>query len=124
MIDYEQRVQTRWYYNQNIHSIGFSKDEENIKESIHIILMTELGTRAGFPTFGCGMRYRVFDNIDDSLIYILSNEILEALTEWEPRISISLVQVIPDYNNYSFNVVVEYTVIDSKLKEIVEHDIE
>ena len=60
--------------------------EEDIKQSIKIILLTRLNERVMLPLFGCGMHNFIFEVTDDASIALFQNDIISALTIWEPRI--------------------------------------
>ncbi len=63
-----------------------SEGEEDIKESIYIIIMTKLGERAMLPEFGSDIHNHIFDMPDSESVYMMELEILKALSYWEPRI--------------------------------------
>ena len=60
--------------------------EEDIRQSIYLILMTKKRERAMLPDFGCNLHEYVFDLPDDARLSMMRTEIIEALTTWEPRI--------------------------------------
>lgn len=60
--------------------------EDDIKESIHIIMKTRKGERIMHPEFGCGIHEYSFAVMDYTSIKIMENEVRAALTMWEPRI--------------------------------------
>lgn len=66
--------------------IRMSGYEDDIKESIEIIMKTRKGERMMRPDFGCGLSNYVFETIDDSAIARMEQEVSEALIIWEPRI--------------------------------------
>lgn len=70
-----------------------SKYEEDIKESILIILSTAKGERVMRPEFGCGIHDYVFSVINITTIADIKSSIFEALTLWEPRIEVKDVNV-------------------------------
>lgn len=60
--------------------------EEDIRQSIRIILLTRLGERAMLPEYGSRLEEYVFDLPDAATVGILRREVADALTQWEPRI--------------------------------------
>lgn len=66
--------------------IRMSEYEEDIAESIRIILGTSKGERVMRPSFGCGMRDFVFGTTDDTTLRMLESSIVEAIRIWEPRV--------------------------------------
>jgi len=60
--------------------------EEDIRQSIYIILMTRFNERAMTPDFGSGLQNFVFELPDAASMALLRNEVITSLIRWEPRI--------------------------------------
>lgn len=73
--------------------IAMSEYEQDIKESIWIILSTSKGERVMRPDFGCGIHDYVFASLNTTTINLVQNSVREALTLWEPRIELIKVDV-------------------------------
>jgi len=71
-------------------------DEEDIKQSLNIILGTIPGERVLFPTFGCGIRMFVFESYDATHISMLKDAIYDAILYNEPRIKLEKIEIIDD----------------------------
>lgn len=67
--------------------IKMSSYEEDIKESIEIILRTRKGERMMMPEFGCDLYEFVYETMDDSSLSRMENAVTDALIIWEPRIT-------------------------------------
>ena len=95
-------------YNQ----IDSSKYEENIKESIIIILSTKLGERVMRPDFGCRIHELLFapNTIDTHNLAIFY--VTEALDKWEHRINLSNVTVSSTSEN-TINISIDYQIKDT-----------
>lgn len=63
-----------------------SSYEDDIAESIKIILMTKKGERMMRPDFGCNIYKYMFDILDVTTIRQIELEIEEAIRKWEYRI--------------------------------------
>ena len=63
-----------------------TESEEDIRQSIYIILMTRMKERAMLPDFGCNLHEYIFEVPDSEFEVEIGNEIVEALTKYEPRI--------------------------------------
>jgi phage baseplate assembly protein W len=72
---------------------AWSVGEENIQESIYIILMTELRERLERPGFGAGISSKLFEPNILSTHQQLQLEITRALERWERRIRLVAVTV-------------------------------
>lgn len=76
--------------------IVLSSHEENIRESIRIILGTAKGERVMRADFGAGLHDFVFDTINSATMASVQTAIQNALLTWEPRIELEAVKVQPD----------------------------
>lgn len=63
-----------------------SEADEDIRQSIYIILMTRKNERAMLPDFGCSLHEYVFELPDATSMELLRSEVTAALIRWEPRI--------------------------------------
>jgi hypothetical protein len=72
-----------------------SSDEE-IAESIRLILGTSPGERPMRPDFGCPIHDHVFAPADSSIIGMIGFEVRNSLARWEPRIDVLDVVVSQD----------------------------
>lgn len=61
--------------------------EENIEESIRLILGTKKGERIMEPEFGCRLSEYAFEAVDYTTLHAMKNEVEDALIRWEPRIT-------------------------------------
>lgn len=64
-----------------------SYGEDNIEESIKVILLTGKGERVMRPDFGSNLNRFVFESIDYGNLVQIENEVKDALRQWEPRIT-------------------------------------
>ena len=62
--------------------------DEDIRQSIQIILATNPGERVMRPDFGAGLRDFVFEPADATTIQRLQTRVQESLIDWEPRIDV------------------------------------
>jgi phage baseplate assembly protein W len=69
-------------------SIGFVDGDENVEQSLKILLLTDLGQRVMRPDFGSKARNLVFAPGSLQYLGLLENNIREAVIDWEPRIDL------------------------------------
>lgn len=67
--------------------------QDDIRESLKILLDTSPGERAMQPGYGCGLRDLVFDNVTTSTIAELKDAIDRAILFFEPRITLNSVTI-------------------------------
>ncbi len=70
-----------------------SSYEDNIKESIYLIIMTKKGERVMRPDFGCDIHQFLFGTVDYTMQMRMQQAVRDALLRWEPRIAEVSVEV-------------------------------
>ena len=75
--------------------IVMSEYEEDIRESIWIILATAKGERVMQPYFGCGIHNFIFATMSMATMGLIESSVREALVRYEPRIDLNEVKVLP-----------------------------
>ena len=72
--------------------------EEDIRQSIMIIMGTEPGERIMRPDFGAGLNRFVFEPANTTTMALVQTRVHDALVDWEPRIEVLDVKVTTDAN--------------------------
>lgn len=67
----------------------------NVRQSIFVILETEIGERIMRPTFGCGLRRYLMKPNTVATRALVQRDVEVALRTWEPRIDLQSVDVSP-----------------------------
>ena len=73
--------------------IAMSEFEQDIRESISIILETAPGERVMRPDFGCGIHDLVFSTMSSANMGLFESRLREAITRWESRVDILTLNV-------------------------------
>ena len=79
--------------------IAWSSGEDNIREAIRLVLMTEPGERLYLPTFGAGLGRFLFEPNTASTHTLIAERIQSALRAWEPRVKVESVELAVDPND-------------------------
>jgi uncharacterized protein len=67
--------------------------EEDVRQAVRIILLTDPGERVMRPDFGSGLRALLFEPITEATKALVRHRVEEALIRWEPRIDSITVDV-------------------------------
>lgn len=67
--------------------------EDELEQSIYLILGTAYGERPMRPEFGCGIHEYVFEPANHETAQHIAREVRASLLRWEPRIDVGSVQV-------------------------------
>ena len=87
------------------------KNENAISRSVRNIVMTLPGEKPFNEGFGSKVSGLLFENVDDITAAVISDEITESIRNYEPRVSLTNVEVFPNFDNNSFDAVVTYNII-------------
>jgi hypothetical protein len=88
-----------WAFPTRINARGgieLARREQDVDESILIILSTPIGQRRMRPTFGCAIHDLAFSPNNPTTHGLIRHHVLEALELWEPRIEVLNVGVDAD----------------------------
>lgn len=77
-------------------SLQLSAEDQNLEESIHLILRTAIGERVYRPDFGSRLSELVFAPLNTQTLLLLRLYVEEALEAWEPRIDLDEILTDPD----------------------------
>jgi phage baseplate assembly protein W len=91
--------------------IALASHDEEIAESMRLILGTSPGERPMRPEFGCPIHEHIFASTDATTAGLIAFDVRQALRRWEPRIEVADVVVTPADDQPSLLLIdVSYTV--------------
>lgn len=91
--------------------VALASGEDDIRQSLTILLSTTPGERIMQPAFGCGIKSHVFDTLSTSVVTEIRNLVERAVLFFEPRITLHNVQVRDDEAIHGrLDILLEYTV--------------
>jgi len=79
-------------------SVEMVSDEQDIQESLKILLATALGERIMLPTFGADLWPQVFKNVTTAFKCMLVDYVYTAIINWEMRIDVDDIRIDKDDN--------------------------
>ena len=94
----------------NFDLIGL-KNENAIARSVRNIVFTLPGEKFFDQNFGSRISASLFENIDDITASVIVDEISHSIERYEPRVDLINVEVFPDFDNNSFDVLIIYDII-------------
>ena len=87
------------------------KNQTAIARSIRNIVFTLPGEKFFNPNFGSRVTRSLFENIDEILASNIRDEIATSIVNYEPRVELKNVEVIPNYDDSSFDVIITYSIV-------------
>lgn len=98
--------------------IAWSVGEDNVRESIRIILLTEPGERIMRENFGGGLREFLSEPNTVTTRQLLIQRITRALERWEPRITVQEVTAEPNPDDARrIDIVIDFRLVASQQSE-------
>jgi phage baseplate assembly protein W len=76
--------------------LAWSEGEENVRESIRVLLLTEPAERLMREEFGCGLRRFLFEPNTVTTRTLIREAVTNTIKAWEPRVAVEGVTVEPD----------------------------
>lgn len=101
-------------FNRESGTVDMVSDEEDIKQSLNILLSTSLGERVMQPKYGCNLNDYLFDGLDSSTIGYIKDRVANSILYYEPRIIVERIDVTGDDSadllEGKFTISVEYSI--------------
>ncbi|EAY25100.1 GPW/gp25 family protein [Microscilla marina] len=83
-------------FDKRIKSVEMVSEEEDIRQSLFVLLSTKQGERIIYPDYGSDIQSMIFEPIDVNTTTYLKETIRRAVLNFEPRISLDEVNVEQD----------------------------
>lgn len=74
-------------------SVRVVSDEEDIQQSLEILLSTRLGERVMLPRYGCDLNEFMFESITTSFKTFITDLVRTAIIYYEPRIKLEKIDL-------------------------------
>ncbi len=92
-------------------SAGMVSEQEDIEQSLQILLSTRPGERIMQPDYGCNLDRLLFEPLDTSLVTYVGNIVKTAILYHEPRIAPEKIEIREDAEEPGkLYITVEYTI--------------
>src|SRR5688572_19049076 len=95
-------------------TVNMVSNEEDIRESLNILLSTALGERVMQPKYGCNLTDYLFEPLSSSVIGFIKDRVENAILFYEPRIIADKIEVTDDGSfdliEGKFIISIEYTI--------------
>lgn len=98
-------------FTRGANDVKLVDDEEDIKQSLVILLSTIKGERVMRPDYGANMEDLLFEPLTVSLAKRMSNQLERAILFFEPRIKTNNIDFALDTENGLVEITIDYTII-------------
>jgi phage baseplate assembly protein W len=91
-----------------------------IRNSIKNIFTTKKGQKIYDPEFGASLEQHLFERVDEFYARLIGEEILRNIGEYEPRIEILKISVLPIPDENEYRISIYYTLLKIKKQQMLE----
>lgn len=95
-------------------TVDLVSEQQDIQQSLNILLSTSLGERVMQPKYGCNLNDHLFESLNSSVIGYIKDLVEHAILFYEPRILADKIEVTGqesfDLFEGRFTISVEYTI--------------
>lgn len=91
------------------------KNATAISRSVKNIVLTLPGEKFFDPDFGSRVTASLFENVNAAGALLIEDEIRQSIRNYEPRVELVTVNVYPDFDNNSFDVIIVYNIIGADI---------
>lgn len=77
-------------------AIAMTSGAADLDRSIRMVLVTAPGERVMRPQFGCKIWDLLYEPVNANTLGLMAQAVREALAQWEPRINLDSVEVVPE----------------------------
>lgn len=81
--------------------LAYASDDDSVREVIRNILLTSSGERLMRPQFGAGLLDYIHQPNNETTRNVMANVVKKSIAQWETRVLVKSVDVLPDRNNLS-----------------------
>lgn len=81
--------------------LAYASDDGSVREVIRNILLTSSGERLMRPQFGAGLLDFIHQSNNETTRNVMANIVKKSIEQWETRVLVKSVDVLPDRNNLS-----------------------
>lgn len=103
--------------NQATGRFEVSSEQESVKESVYLILMTQRTERFIRPDFGSNLLSYTFMDINNTSVNVLTRSLTEQLLRQEPRIGNVSITTDSEIREGCLIVNIDYTIIDADVRD-------
>lgn len=79
-------------------------DLEAVKNSITTCFLTSPGQKILSPNYGIDLRRYLFDPVSEDTAFFIADDVESNLPRFEPRVTVTNVSVVPDYDQQQYTV--------------------
>lgn len=108
-------VATSFVRNPISRDLGIVKNENAIKQALKNIILTRRGERLFNPDSGSDVYASLFEPLDPFTTDVIKSEIINTISNYEKRIQVLTLELIPNFVENSLQVNLEYRIVGESI---------
>ncbi|OOG70729.1 GPW/gp25 family protein [Algoriphagus sp. A40] len=97
--------------------VSLVENEEDIRQSLIILLNTTIGERVLRPEYGANMEDLLFEALNVTTATMITNRIKRAILFHEPRVKVDEIDMKPDFQEGRIEVLISYFIISTNNRQ-------
>ncbi|SEG25428.1 GPW/gp25 family protein [Algoriphagus boritolerans] len=97
--------------------VSLVENEEDIRQSLIILLNTTVGERVLRPEYGANMEDLLFEALNVTTATMITNRIKRAILFHEPRVKVEEIDMRPDFQEGRIEVLISYIIISTNNRQ-------
>lgn len=97
--------------------VSLVENEEDIRQSLIILLNTTIGERVLRPEYGANMEDLLFEALNVTTATMITNRIKRAILFHEPRVKVEEIDMKPDFQEGRVEVLISYFIISTNNRQ-------
>lgn len=97
--------------------VAMVENEEDIRQSLIILLNTTIGERVLRPEYGANMEDLLFETLNVTTATMITNRIKRAILFHEPRVKVEEIDMRPDFQEGRIEVLISYFIISTNNRQ-------
>lgn len=97
--------------------VNLVENQEDIRQSLIILLNTTIGERVLRPDYGANMEDLLFEALNVTTATMITNRIKRAILFHEPRVKVEEIDMKPDFQEGKVEVLITYFIISTNNRQ-------
>ena len=92
--------------------VNILKDVMAVKRSVRNLILLNNYEKPFHPEIGSGIRDMLFEPLEVLTAVVLGRKVMDVLEAWEPRVNVTSVDSVPDFEGNAYRVKINFTVVN------------
>ena len=99
--------------------VSTKKNDNAIKQAVRNLILTRPGEKPFQPNKGSAVQGLLFEQLDTFTADVVKEEIINTINQYEPRVQLTDVEVIPFEETNKVNITVQYRIVGLPVIETI-----